>query len=440
MEINVQKNNVELIIEAKYSKVELEKNIQTLAKELAKTVKLPGFRAGKVPLKAVLKFYKDKLNQEAEEKIFKNILNIGLNNEKIDPTNILGDVLLIDKNKTENSFDVKLKAYLRPVVKISDDIFEKLPEIKKEEVSDDEVNERIKLMIKDHKQSEFQETNIGKPLKFGNTAILNIESFIDGKSFEDLRFNEYVLELGKNQFLPNFDDKLVGLKVGDTAEITITLPENCKYEKVRGKEAIIKCEITNIALNIEDIELNDEIAKDLLKENEIDSSLSPIENLKKVVKKQLEEIKLNDQISNEELHEKVREILLNTIQFEVPENIVEEEMQLWIKREVENMSDEERKKLEENEEEISKLYNRLIDNVVDSVRLTFIIDELAKREKITITDKQVFDFIFYQAVFEQTDPQNMINELRNNRNMFLLLKMKLVELEVINSLLKKRVK
>ena len=104
------------------------------------------------------------------------------------------------------------------------------------------------------------------------------------------------------------------------------------------------------------------------------------------------------------------------------------------------MSDEERKKLEENEEEISKLYNRLIDNVVNSVRLTFIIDELAKREKITITDKQVFDFIFYQAVFEQTDPQNMINELRNNRNMFLLLKMKLVELEVINSLLKKRVK
>ncbi len=219
-----------------------------------------------------------------------------------------------------------------------------------------------------------------------------------------------------------------------------TLPEDYEDEKVQGKEAIIKCEITNIALKIEDIELNDEIAKDLLKENEIDSSLSPIENLKKIVKKQLEEIKLNDQISNEELHEKVREILLNTIQFEVPENIVEEEMQLWIKREVENMSDEERKKLEENEEEISKLYNRLIDNVVNSVRLTFIIDELAKREKITITDKQVFDFIFYQAVFEQTDPQNMINELRNNRNMFLLLKMKLVELEVINSLLKKRVK
>jgi len=438
MEITVQKNDLELILEAKCSNSYLEEKIQTLAKKLSKTVKLPGFQVGKVPIKAVVKFYKEKLTQDAEKAIIQGVLSNGLKKEEIDSTNILGEILILNKDEIEDGFFIKLKAYLRPIIEIDDSLIEKLPEIKKEKVSDDEVEERIKLLIEDYQRSNF---NKEEPLKLGDTAVVDFEGFINGQPFEGGKGKDYVLELGSGKFIPSFEEQLIGLRIGDEASIKVTFPEDYKNESLRGKEAIFECEIQNIMPKIENIELNDEIARNLLeKEEDIDPSLTPVDNLRKMIRQQLEEEKLNDQITNNDIHEKVKSILLETIQFEVPKNIVDKEMELWINNKVKNMSDEEVKKLQEDEEEFSKLFNKLIDSVVDSVRLTFIIDELAKREKILITDKQILDFINYQTLLTGENPIEIIKKFKDDNNSILLLKMKMIEFEVITNLLKKRIK
>ena len=438
MEITVQKNDLELILEAKCSNSYLEEKIQTLAKKLSKTVKLPGFQVGKVPIKAVVKFYKEKLTQDAEKAIIQGVLSNGLKKEEIDSTNILGEILILNKDEIEDGFFIKLKAYLRPIIEIDDSLIEKLPEIKKEKVSDDEVEERIKLLIEDYQRSNFNKED---PLKLGDTAVVDFEGFINGQPFEGGKGKDYVLELGSGKFIPSFEEQLIGLRIGDEASIKVTFPEDYKNESLRGKEAIFECEIQNIMPKIENIELNDEIARNLLeKEEDIDPSLTPVDNLRKMIRQQLEEEKLNDQITNNDIHEKVKSILLETIQFEVPKNIVDKEMELWINNKVKNMSDEEVKKLQEDEEEFSKLFNKLIDSVVDSVRLTFIIDELAKREKILITDKQILDFINYQTLLTGENPIEIIKKFKDDNNSILLLKMKMIEFEVITNLLKKRIK
>jgi hypothetical protein len=119
---------------------------------------------------------------------------------------------------------------------------------------------------------------------------------------------------------------------------------------------------------------------------------------------------------------------------------LENEIQFRINAEVEKMSPDEISKFQENiNEKYSELKDKFYESAKDSVKLTFIIDELAKREKIQISDKQLIDIISYQALMEGQNPEEVIKDLKE-KGMLPLIKMNIIEAEVISTLLKKRVK
>jgi len=435
MEITVQKTGLEVVIQGKYDNNDLNNIIETYAKELAKTVKMPGFRAGKVPVKAVMQLHKEKLTEDAKNKILEDIFNGGLKKEEISQQDIVGEPLLVNQEENEKETSIEIKVFLKPVIEFDDSFMEKLPEIKAEEISDDEVENKINDLLK----TSAKLIDVDKPLEIGDAVVFDFEGFIDGTPFEGGKAENYSLELGSGQFVPGFEDQLVGLKAGDKKSVKITFPENYPNEELKGKEAVFECKIHKVQKR-EIPELTNESAKTLLEENEIDSNLGAIENLKKAIKKRLQKEKINQQIIDPNVQEQVKNILLNTIQFDIPANVVENEIQFRINAEVEKMSPDEVKKIQENiNEEYPKLRDKFYKNASDSVRLTFIVDELAKREKIAISDKQLVDIISYQALMEGQNPEEVIKNLED-RGMLPLMKMNLIEAEVISALLTKRVK
>jgi trigger factor len=435
MEITVQKTGLEVVIQGKYDNNDLNNIIETYAKELAKTVKMPGFRAGKVPVKAVMQLHKEKLTEDAKNKILEDIFNGGLKKEEISQQDIVGEPLLVNQEENEKETSIEIKVFLKPVIEFDDSFMEKLPEIKAEEISDDEVENKINDLLK----TSAKLIDVDKPLEIGDAVVFDFEGFIDGTPFEGGKAENYSLELGSGQFVPGFEDQLVGLKAGDKKSVKITFPENYPNEELKGKEAVFECKIHKVQKR-EIPELTNESAKTLLEENEIDSNLGAIENLKKAIKKRLQKEKINQQIIDPNVQEQVKNILLNTIQFDIPANVVENEIQFRINAEVEKMSPDEVKKIQENiNEEYPKLRDVFYKNASDSVRLTFIVDELAKREKIAISDKQLVDIISYQALMEGQNPEEVIKNLED-RGMLPLMKMNLIEAEVISALLTKRVK
>ena len=435
MEITVQKTGLEVVIQGKYDNNDLNNIIETYAKELAKTVKMPGFRAGKVPVKAVMQLHKEKLTEDAKNKILEDIFNGGLKKEEISQQDIVGEPLLVNQEENEKETSIEIKVFLKPVIEFDDSFMEKLPEIKAEEISDDEVENKINDLLK----TSAKLIDADKPLEIGDAVVFDFEGFIDGTPFEGGKAENYSLELGSGQFVPGFEDQLVGLKAGDKKSVKITFPENYPNEELKGKEAVFECKIHKVQKR-EIPELTNESAKTLLEENEIDSNLGAIENLKKAIKKRLQKEKINQQIIDPNVQEQVKNILLDTIQFDIPANVVENEIQFRINAEVEKMSPDEVKKIQENiDEEYPKLRDKFYKNASDSVRLTFIVDELAKREKIAISDKQLVDIISYQALMEGQNPEEVIKNLED-RGMLPLMKMNLIEAEVISALLTKRVK
>ncbi|MBC1476035.1 trigger factor, partial [Listeria grandensis] len=122
------------------------------------------------------------------------------------------------------------------------------------------------------------------PAENGDTVILDFEGFKDGVAFEGGQAENHSLELGSGQFIPGFEEKLVGLKAGDEADIELTFPEEYHAEDLAGQPVVFKVKLHEIKTK-EVPALDDELAKD------IDEEVETLDELKEKISKRLQEAK-----------------------------------------------------------------------------------------------------------------------------------------------------
>ncbi len=337
---------------------------------------IPGFRKGKAPRKMVEKYYgvevlfEDAVNEiipaKYEEAAIDSKLDI-VSKPEIDITSI----------SVEEGFVFTAKVALKPEVKIDGYIGIKA-EKNEYTVKASDVNKEIDaLKEKTVRIIEKEDGEVNK----GDIVNIDYEGFVDGVAFEGGKAEGFDLTIGSNQFIPGFEDALIGSKLGET-EIKVKFPKEYHSEDLKGKNATFKIKINKISYK-EYAELNDDFAKDV-------SEFDTLKELKADIKKKLTESA--KQRSKQEFENAVLEQVSDLVKVEIPDCMIEERC--------ESLANDFAYRLKTQGMELNtylqytglneeSFKNQFKDRAESQVKMSLGLAEIAKIEKIEVSDKDV---------------------------------------------------
>ncbi len=415
-------------ITATISMDEVNANIEKIAKQLSKTANVQGFRKGKVPMAIVKKQYGQKLVEDAESEALRNVLAQGLEELEIANESLIGEPNITKFDKTETSIEVAVKIAMRPTIELGDTAA-LVPDFKKPTITKKQVTDRITELAQ--QQAPLVDIKRNRKMKEGDTAVIDFEGSIDGVLFDGGAGKDHALTLGSNQFIPGFEEQLVGVKRDEEVVIKVTFPENYGGD-LAGKEAEFKVKVNQVQVK-EDVEINDELAAKMMPGEEN----ATLEELTKQVQTQLENEALG-KLYNDDLKPKLLETLVDSLTFDLPEFVVEQEIDMALNKKAGTMSEDEIKELRENAEKLSELRETFREEAVRSVRATFIIDALALEKGVKIEEQEVMQTIYFEAMQMGQDPQKAYDQYKD-AGYLPAIQMSMVEDRVLSGLLNEKI-
>lgn len=404
----------------------LKKKVEEIAKKTAKQIKMDGFRPGKVPVSAVLKRYSKELEGDAKQEIFKEVIDKALEKVGKKPDEMLGDAIFSKYEDKDGIIDAELDISFRPDVKV--DGYEKLiPEHSTPRVTKKDVEARIEEFLKMLAPIEKVDK---KELEKGDYAKFDFEGFIDGEAFEGGKAENYVLEIGSNQFIPGFEDGMIGLKVGEERDVKVKFPENYQAKNLAGKEAVFKVKLHEIQGKKVAKELDEETLKKLMPGEEASK-----EKFEERIKEDIRAEKIQKLI-HEDLKPKFADALVEKYDFDLPKTIVEQEMDIQFRNEWQNYSADEMKKYREDKDALSKKREEFRKEAEKSVKITFIVDELAKLRNVSVSDQEVIQAVYMEGYKYGINPKEHFENYKKN-GMLPAIKMAMIEEKLFNDIFKK---
>ncbi|EAG3371469.1 trigger factor [Listeria monocytogenes] len=247
--------------------------------KVRKTLNVPGFRKGKVPRQIFnQRFGEEALFQDALDILLPEVYSAAIDEAGIDPVDT--PQVNIESMEKGETWVLTAEVTVKPEVKLGD--YKSLEVEKREtELTTEELEAELKQLQERQAELVVKED---APAENGDTVILDFEGFKDGVAFEGGQAENHSLELGSGQFIPGFEEKLVGLKAGDEADIELTFPEEYHAEDLAGQPVVFKVKLHEIKTK-EVPALDDELAKD------IDEEVETLDELKEKISKRLQEAK-----------------------------------------------------------------------------------------------------------------------------------------------------
>ncbi len=422
-------NNANANAQATISLEELDKKIDKVTKNAGKNLKIDGFRKGKIPTAVIKARYGKQLESDAQRECVQDLLQDILKELQVEPNALIGDPKITKFDKKDNGIEIEIELSLTPTIPL-DKVESCIPEVKIPEVSEEEINKRLEE-IADARAPLVGIEDGRRKLKDGEYAKINFEGFIDGEPFEGGKAENYLLKIGSKSFIEGFEEQLIGMKKGEEKEINVTFPENYHAKNLAGKPAIFKVKLQEIQTKGK-IEIDDNFAKTLLpEEKEANVAL-----LKEKIKEQLAAEK-KQELYNNELKGTLIENLHNAIDFDLPTLIVEQEMDLLLRNEFSKLPKEEQEKLAKDNQALKAKREEQRENAQKSVKVTFIIDAIAKRDNIDIHNNEILNTIYYEAMAMRQDPKAVLEYYQNN-NLIPAIKMAMLEDRILTNLLNKK--
>ncbi|HEP1501804.1 TPA: trigger factor [Streptococcus pyogenes] len=347
--------------------------------KIKRDLNAPGFRKGHMP--------RPVFNQKfGEEVLYEDALNIVLPEAYEAAVTELGldvvaqpkiDVVSMEKGK---EWTLSAEVVTKPEVKLGDYKNLVVEVDASKEVSDEDVDAKIErerqnlaeLIIKDGEAAQ------------GDTVVIDFVGSVDGVEFDGGKGDNFSLELGSGQFIPGFEDQLVGAKAGDEVEVNVTFPESYQAEDLAGKAAKFMTTIHEVKTK-EVPELDDELAKD------IDEDVDTLEDLKVKYRKELEaaqETAYDDAVEGAAIELAVA----NAEIVDLPEEMIHEEVNRSVNEFMGNMqrqgiSPEMYFQLTGTTQE--DLHNQYSAEADKRVKTNLVIEAIAKAEGFEATDSEI---------------------------------------------------
>lgn len=361
---------------------EFEHGLSHAFDHVQKDVEIKGFRKGHVPRN----IYETKFGVESlYEEAINHVLHHKYHEAQAHPDyEIVGqpEVDVDFKNiKKGEPFEVSFDAPVKPEVKLGQ---YKEIEVKAIDtvVTDAEVDLEVNRLLGQKSELVLKEG----PLALGDTAIFDFDGYLDNEPFEGGKSENYQLEIGSNQFIPGFEEQMVGLKSGDSKDLNVTFPESYQAENLAGKAVVFKVKLHEVKTkNLP--ELNDAFVLTLEKEN-----VKTVEELKAVTKEQLEATKKNQ--AEETITSQVIEVICDAAELDIPEVMIEDE----IKQYKENVANQAKQYglefdmfLQMNGISPEQFDAQVKVESAKRVKTTLVIEAVAKQEGITATEAEMAD-------------------------------------------------
>ena len=348
------------------------KEVDSFYKDLGKKAKIKGFRPGKVPRNILERYFKDYVKAEVIQKLIEESYPKALSETALQPVSPPA----IDPGEFEGGkpFQYSALVEIKPDIKLEGYAGLKL-EGKKEEVTDEEVEQRMKALQNLH--ANLSTVSEVRPIQARDYVIVDYEAKVDGKPLEGGKAIDFTVEVGSGQFIPTFEEKLIGLRVEEEKEIEVSFPADYGYQKWAGKTVSFHVKIKEIKAKILP-PLDDEFAKDL-------GDYSSLDELRAKLKGEIEKEKalaLEQQLKDQAVNQ-----LLEANPFEVPESLVEEQAKAMVSDTKLRLAAQGvvLKNLGVSEEKLQGDYQ---DMAKKQVKSFLILEKIAGQEGIAVTDEE----------------------------------------------------
>jgi len=350
---------------------EVDKKLNQAYGEIRKTAKIPGFRPGKVPRKILETYFGSQVIDDVTRGLISESFPKAVDEVKTFP---LGQPIL-EKEALKQGQDFNYSAIIevRPEFEVKDYLG---VDVEKElfSISEEDVQKRLEeIREANGKMASIEEE---RQIRDGDFVIVDYEGFEDSQLVEDVKSSNLLVKVGKNDFHPKFDEALIGLKKEDETEVDIDFEENFYHTKLAGKSVNFKIKIVDIKELVLP-ELNDEFASNL------GADLKDLDSLKNELKNAItsqEEKRIDN-----ELKQRLLEKISEGIDFELPEVLVDAEIDFSARRLNDNLerSGSSLEKAGISEAGLKKEFRPASEK---RVREMLILDRIAKQDEIDIND------------------------------------------------------
>lgn len=372
---NVETNKYELEIEI--SAEDFEAAIEKAYLKARKNIAMPGFRKGKAPRKLIEKEYGEQVFfEDAVNLLYAPVVNGAVEESGLElVTRPEVEVTEISK---ENGVKLKATCITKPEVEVKD---YKGIEVEKvvNPVTDEDINKQLDAL---REKNVTVETVDDRAAENGDDVVIDFEGFKDDVAFEGGKAEDFTLSLGSGQFIPGFEDQIVGHNVGEDFDINVTFPDEYQVKELAGAPAVFKIKLKSISKKVMP-ELDDDMVKD-------STEFDTVDEYKADVKKKLEEA--NEKHADSEVEAKIFDKVIENMTAEIP--------QVMFDNRVNEMISELEQRLAPQDISLD-LYMQYTGQTIDTVKkayaeqaekqvkLRLALEKIAKLENIEVTEDEL---------------------------------------------------
>lgn len=389
---------------------EQEKAIKFLAKE----VKVPGFRKGNVPFDvASKKINPQDIFSRALDKIIKNVAKNVITTPEF--KKIEDDILelppSVDVAKlTKEELQLNFSYVLYPEVKI-DGYKDIKPTVKMKSVTEQDIKTQLDNYLAKNAMTVPKENGwVAKE----DIVTFDFKGFVDGQPFKGGEAKNYELTIGSGQFIPGFEDQMIGMSIGDKKDINVTFPKDYHEKKLAGKPAKFEVVVHSISV-LEKAKMNDDFVKSLQIKN-----VETVEDLKKHIKENLSKTYKSEFEQQQKIE--IYNSILKIVQIDnIPYSLVEKEKAKIISNTEQQMSmygiklDQYLKMMNISKEQFDK---QQTDAAIKNLKISMAILKVCELEKIEATEKELQEEVEKTAKMYNMKKEDILKNVNNDLSIF----------------------
>lgn len=397
---DAERSQKELLVEIPYEVFEkaADKELDTLLPK----AKIHGFRPGKAPREIARKQFSHQIKSQAIEKVINEAVQDALTSNNIVPISQahISDVVF-EENKPI-SFTARVDVFPKVELnKYKDFNFKKVTV----EISDADIEDA--LITLQERDMTYEPVENRDTVQKGDVAVIDFEGKKDGVAFDGGTAKGFSLNIGSGQFIPGFEDGVVGMKKGETKDLNLTFPKEYNSAELAGKDVVFTVTVHEIKEKVKP-EINDDFARD------IDPNSKGLDDLKGKLKKGLQTEA--DKATQLEAFGQILEQIVKENPFEVPYSFVKEQSDRLAFNAMNQFY-----QMGLNPEQVGisfeMMAQRYLAQAEEQVKQAIVINEVAKLEKIAVEDEDINNFLSFHAELQGRTVEEIKKELEAQMQM-----------------------
>ena len=355
-----------------------EKAINKVYKKQVKSINIPGFRKGKAPRHIIEKMYGTEVfYDDAMQDCYPDALYEAAKEQNL-------EIVAVEKLEAveagKEGFTFKTDIIVKPTLEVEGykgfEIERKSTEVTEELIDEeiDKVRDRNSRMV----------TVEGRAAQNGDTAVIDFEGFVDGVAFEGGKAEKYSLSLGSGNFIPGFEEQVVGHEAGEEFSINVNFPEDYQAEELKGKEAEFKIKLHELKEK-ELPEVDDEFVKDV---SEKETVAEYREELRETIA-----ARLKDE-AEKDVDNQISEKLIELAQGDIPEQMYDNQANDMVRdfeMRLRSQGMDPKMYMQYMGMDMAALKNMYMDEAEKRVKLRLVLEAIAKQENLEVTEADLED-------------------------------------------------